>query len=128
MGVTLLVVAPALWGLALVQLRDLRRGTLMQAKVTGHSSYVDGGRDMYSAKFAVTIDGRTIEGTSGTAKSWISPAVGAMVPVRYRPGVEPPLRDVSGTAYVVPMVCAIMGTFIAAVGVSVLMGGNPSWW
>ena len=77
---------------------------------------------MYSARFAVTIDGQTIEGTSQMA------TIGALVPVRHRPGDELPLRDVSLAQYLAAATYAVLGTALGGVGVGVLMGGNPAWW
>ena len=121
-GVLLLAVAPVLWGLAVAQVRELRRGTLLHATVMGHSTYMRRGQAMYSARFAVTIDGQTIEGTSQMA------TIGALVPVRHRPGDEVPLRDVSLAQYLAAATYAVLGTALGGVGVGVLMGGNPAWW
>jgi len=128
MGVLLLAVAPVLWGLAVAQVRELRRGTLLHATVTGHSTYMRRGQAMDSARFAVTIDGQTIEGTSQMATSWSAPPIGALVPVRHRPGDELPLRDVSLAQYLAAATYAVLGTALGGVGVGVLMGGNPAWW
>ncbi len=128
MGIVALGAALLLWGIAASQLRDLFRGTPMLARVTGHGSFVDRGQQMYTAYFAVTIDGETITGSSSTALTWKSPAVGAVVPVRFRPGDEIPLKDSSASAYVGPAVLAVFGAVLVGVGVDVLRGGNPSWW
>jgi uncharacterized protein DUF3592 len=127
-GVVLLGGAPLLWWFAFAKVRDLRRGTLMQAEVTGHLSFMTEGTVKYNARFAVTIDGRTIEGGADANRLSKSPAVGALVPVRYRPGDEVPLQDGSAMAHVGPAIIAILGTVMAGAGVSILTGGNTSWW
>ncbi len=110
-----------LWVLAAYQLLQARRGVLVDAEVTGFTTYVDRGQTMYSARLKAVVDGREVHGTSAVAKSWESPPVGTVVRARYRAeDPEAPLVDGGPGQYVLPAALFLVGAGCLAFASQVL--------
>lgn len=77
-------VALGAWGWAGYELRNALGGMVVEAEVTGFSSYVDRGRDMYRAELKAVVDGREVTGRSQVGRTKESPAIGTKIRARYR--------------------------------------------
>ncbi len=84
--------------------KDARTAIRVTGQVTGADSYVDKGRMMYITKYSATIDGATVTGSGGSAKSWQPPAVGTSVALYYRANdAKNPLGETGFKRYLWPL-------------------------
>ena len=108
-------VGVALWALAVFLLLQARRGILVDAEVTGFTTFIDRGQTMYTPQLKAVIDGREVRGTSSLAKSWESPPVGTVVRARYRANdPEAPLVGAGTTEFILPTVIFALGALCLA--------------